>query len=281
MIPDIPVETLTTHDYLLQIDKQPKSVYVLHEKSERRFPVHKHVKGQLTYVEGGIAYVHIKDSTYVIPGRHYIWIPKDLEHFLQVRFSMTAIRTLYFYTYDDKHNPFYSRMGIYPVTNLLQEMILYTERWNGHILPNNKDYAFLSAIKNILPQLSKQALPIVLPTTTNERMQPILQYLNMHVDEPLTLSGVGKLFGFSERTLSRLFHANMNISFLQYLKQLRVVKAVGMMLQKDGTLSEIAYKTGYSSLSAFSNAFYQVTNKRPSEFAGALSRNPSLGETLQ
>ena len=261
MIPDILMETLTTQDHLLQIDKQPRSVYVLHEKSERRFPVHKHVKGQLTYVEGGIAYVHIKDSTYVIPARHYIWIPKDLEHFLQVRYSMTAIRTLYFYTYDDKHNPFYSRMGIYPVTNLLQEMLLYAERWNGHILPSNKDYAFLSAIKNILPQLSTQALPIVLPTSTNERIQPILQYLNTHVDEPLTLSGVSKLFGFSERTLSRLFQANMNISFLQYLKQLRVVKAVGMMLQKDVTLSEIAYNTGYGSLSAFSNAFYQITNK--------------------
>jgi AraC-like DNA-binding protein len=270
MIPDIPMETLTTHDYLLQIDKQPKSVYVLHEKSERRFPVHKHAKGQLTYVEGGIAYVHIKDNTYVIPARHYIWIPKALEHFLQVRYSMTAIRTLYFYIYDDKSNAFYSRMGIYPVTNLLQEMILYTERWKGHILPSNKDYAFLSAIKNILPQLSTNALPFVLPTTTNERIQPVLQYLNMHADEFITLSNVSHHFGFSERTLSRLFQATINISFLQYLKQLRTVKAVGMMLQQDVTMSEIAYKTGYNSLSAFSNAFFQITNKRPSEFASTL-----------
>jgi AraC-like DNA-binding protein len=265
------MELLTTQEYLLQIDKQPRSVYVLHEKSERRFPVHKHAKGQLTYVEGGIAYVHIKDNTYVIPARHYIWIPKDLEHFLQVRYSMTAIRTLYFYTYDDKYNAFYNRMGIYPVTNLLLEMLLYTGQWSGHILPSNKDYAFLSAIKNILPELSTHALPIVLPSSTNERIQPVLQYLNLHVDEPLTLSSVSRQFGFSERTLSRLFQATMDISFLQYIKQLRVVKAVGMMLQKDVTLTEIAYKTGYNSLSAFSNAFYQITNKRPSEFAGAIS----------
>ena len=271
MIPAMAAESFFTQVYLQQIDEQPKSVYVLHEKSERRFPVHKHAKGQLTYVQGGIAYVHIKGKTFVIPSRHYIWIPKDLEHFLQVRYSMTAIRTLYFYTHDDKQDAFYSRMGIYPVTNLLQEMLLYTERWNGHILPNNKGYAFLSAIKNILPQLSTHALPIVLPTTTNERIQPIIQYLNAHTDEPLTLSNVSRQFGFSGRTLSRLFQATMNISFLQYLKQLRVVKAVGMMLQKDVTMSEIAYKTGYASLSAFSNAFYQITNKRPSEFAGTIS----------
>ena len=109
---------------LPDIDKFPECVYVMHERSEKYIPVHQHTKGQLSYVEGGIAYVHIKDSTYVIPARHYIWIPKDLEHFLQVRYSMTAIRTLYFYTYDDKYNAFYNRMGIYPVTNLLLEMLL-------------------------------------------------------------------------------------------------------------------------------------------------------------
>src|SRR6476620_5249803 len=100
MIPAMRTEPLFTQQYLQQIDEEPRSVYVLHEKSERRFPVHKHAKGQITYVQGGIAYVHISNKTYVIPARHYIWIPKDFEHFLQVRYSMTAIRTLYFYTYD-------------------------------------------------------------------------------------------------------------------------------------------------------------------------------------
>src|SRR3954451_22951985 len=106
---------LTTADYLDKINEQESAVFVLHEKSERRFPVHKHKKGQLTYVEGGIAYIHITNKTYVIPSRHYVWIPKDVEHFLQVRTTATAIRTLYFFADDDNTNSFYSTMGIYPV----------------------------------------------------------------------------------------------------------------------------------------------------------------------
>lgn len=90
-------ELLTTQEYLVHIDKYPRTIYVLHEKSERRFPVHYHTKGQLTYVEGGIAYVHTEGNTYVIPARHYIWIPGQLSHFLQMGNSATAIRTIYFH----------------------------------------------------------------------------------------------------------------------------------------------------------------------------------------
>lgn len=46
-----------------------------------------------------------------------------------------------------------------------------------------------------------------------------------------------------------------------------MVKAVEMMLQTELTLSEIAYRTGYQSIAAFSNTFYQLTNVRPSQFA--------------
>jgi len=264
------MELLTTQEYLVDIDKHPKSVYVLHEKSERRFPVHRHIKGQLTYVEGGIAYVHTEAKTFVIPARHYVWIPQGFNHLVQVRHTATAIRSIYFYTHDDSTNAFYGQMGIYPVNNLLHEMILYTGQWHGHIEPASKPYTFLSALKNILPQLGVRHLPIVLPTTQNERLRPILLYLDKNPSQVLTLERVSKQFGLSERSLSRLFQSVLKLSFLQYLKQLRMVKAVEMMLQTDLTLSEIAYATGYNSISAFSNTFYQVTHIRPSEFASTV-----------
>ncbi len=264
------MELLTTEQYLRQIDEQSESVYVLHEKSERRFPVHQHNKGQITYVEGGIAYVHIGANTYVIPARHYIWIPAGTDHFIQAGHTATAIRSVYFYTYDDHLNDFYTQMGIYPVTNLLHEMMLYAGQWRGFIKPGSTAFTFLQALKNILPNLGAQHLPIVLPTTQNERLRPVLKYLSVHFASPLTLHSVSEKFGLSERTLSRLFQSILSISFLQYLKQLRMVRAVEMMLQTRLTLSQIAYATGYNSLSAFSNTFYQTTLTRPSDFAATI-----------
>jgi AraC-like DNA-binding protein len=257
---------VTTQDRFVDIDNHPDSIFVLHERTERRFPVHKHVKGQLTYVEGGIAYVHVEGKTYVIPARHYIWVPGGLPHFLQVRHSATAIRNLYFPVEDDAVD-FYGHMGIYPVNSLLHEMLLYTERFNGAVLPSDEHFPFLTAIRSILPELSVSRLQTALPVSNNERLRPILRHLDQNFAAAITLHEVAGHFGMGERTVSRLFQAELSISFLQYLKQLRMVKAVEMILQTELTLSEIAYATGYSSISAFSNTFQQFTNLRPSQFA--------------
>ena len=255
-----------TEEYLLKIDLHSDSVLVVHEKLERLLPIHSHTKGQLTYVDGGMAYIHVENKTYIIPARHYVWIPKGLEHFVKVRNSATVTINIYFYTYDDDQSPFYTQLGIYPVNNLLLEMLLFTENWAGFIEKADLPFAFLSAIKNILPHLGTKSFPIALPTTSHARLRPIILYLSQHFAEPVTLENLSKRFGMGQRTLSRLFQSTMNLSFLQYLKLLRVVKAIEMILQDDKSTSEIAYLTGYNSLAAFSKAFHQLTNIRPSDF---------------
>lgn len=81
---------------LHEIDKASDAVYVMHERSERYIPVHRHTKGQLSYVEGGLAYVHIKNKILVIPARHYFWIPLGMEHILKVGNSATVLRSVFF-----------------------------------------------------------------------------------------------------------------------------------------------------------------------------------------
>ena len=92
---------LETKDYLHNIDLKPKSIYIVHERLERLLPLHSHSKHQLTYVEGGIAYIHAKGKSYLIPARHYVWIPTGVDHYLRVRSSATVTRNLYFYVEND------------------------------------------------------------------------------------------------------------------------------------------------------------------------------------
>jgi AraC-like DNA-binding protein len=252
--------------YLDAVEIKPKSVYVVHERLERKLPLHSHSKSQLTYVDGGIAYIFTGEHTYFIPARHYIWIPKDLPHYVKVRTSATITRNLYFYTEDDHTDPFYTKFGIYPVNNLLFEMIGFTNNWSGYIEKKDPGYHFVAAIKNMLPQMSTESFPIALPTTTNTKLRPIILYMAQNFGQPITLENIAARFSMGERTLSRLFQSTINISFLQYLKLLRIVRAIEMILQDNLSTTEIAYQTGYNSLAAFSKAFFQVTNIRPSDF---------------
>lgn len=251
---------------LPEIDKKPQAVFVMHEKSEKLIPLHQHTKGQLSYVEGGVAYVTIDFKTYVVPAHHYLWIPKGVPHILRVGYSATVLRSLFFYTYDDSDDPFYSKLGIYPASELLIQMINYTECWDGRNVSNRENnFEFLVAIKKLLPKLNNQSLPIVLPVTEDERLLKILRYLERNISSHISLHDISVKFNMSERSISRLFQTNMHISFLQYLKTLRVVKSIELILKTNKTLSEIAYSVGYDTLGAFSNTFYTFTHARPSD----------------
>ncbi len=251
---------------LPEIDALASSVFVKHERFEKFIPYHSHTKGQLSYVEGGLAYLQVNEKKYVIPAKHYFWVPKGLTHILKIGHSGTILRSLFFYTHDDDNDPFYSEVGIYPINDLLFEMIKYSDSWYGHINPGESRFLFLSVIKNILPEISNKRLPIALPFSENERIKPILDYMSINISDNHSLESIGKEFGMSERSVSRLFQQTLSTSFLQYLKLLRMVKSIELMLQTDLSMSEIAYGVGYGSLSAFSNAFIQLLNLRPSDF---------------
>ena len=251
---------------LPDIDKHSKSVFVMHEKSEKLIPFHRHTKGQLSYVEGGIAYITTNNKTYVVPAKHFFWIPQGMEHLLRIGHSATVLRSLYFYAYDDHTDPFYTKLGIYPASELLIQMIKYTEIWDEkHVKSKDHNFEFLISLKNILPKISNEALPIILPMTDDQQMNKILHYLDSNINETLTLISISKRFGMSERSVSRLFRSALDISFLQYLKTLRMVKAIELILKSNKSISEIAYEVGYSSISTFSDTFHEFTQSRPSD----------------
>lgn len=252
---------------LPKIDKQEESVFVMHEKSEKLIPLHAHTKGQLSYVEGGIAYITIGFCTYVIPARHYLWVPKGMEHILRIGYSATVLRSLYFYAHDDATNPFYSKLGIYPAVELLIQMINYTERWDGrHVTSKDENFEFLIALKNILPQFNNKTLPIILPTTDNEQMQKIIKYLEKNMSERLTVNSISSRFNLSERSMSRLFRSTLQMSFLQFLKTIRMIKAIELILKTQKPIGDIACIVGYITISSFSDAFQEFTHSRPTDF---------------
>lgn len=252
---------------LPEIDKQKDAVFVMHEKSEKLIPLHRHTKGQLSYVEGGIAYITVDSRTYVVPARHYFWIPQGMEHILRIGYSATVLRSLYFYAYDDAQHPFYTRLGIYPASELLIQMINYSERWDGrHVSNKDENFEFLVALKKLLPQLNNKALPIILPTTDNEQMQKIIRHLEKNIGERLSLTNVSSRFNISERSMSRLFQSTLHISFLQYLKTIRMIKAIEMILKTQKSIGAIAADVGYITIGSFSDAFQEFTHSRPSDF---------------
>ncbi len=249
-----------------EIDAYPKSIKIWTSNNKVELPSHTHKKAQFSYAEGDATFIVTKDKEFLLPARHYAWIPSDAQHKLLYKYRTHSIYTFYVPTFILPEIDFYNQLGIYPVTSLLLEMITYSKNWSGDIFEGSLGFQFVSTLIKLLPGLNPKSLPFALPTTTNLRMQEILRYIQDHLGERLTLESVSKKFNFSERTFSRSFQATLGISFFQYLKMARIIRAMEMLLRTEKTVSEIAFDTGYDSISAFSNTFYGLSAMRPSAF---------------
>ncbi|WP_293943664.1 MULTISPECIES: AraC family transcriptional regulator [unclassified Sphingobacterium] len=251
------------------IDQYPESILVMRQQIEQKLPAHQHAKGQLLLVFGGIAYLQTLERDFYIPSNHYIWIPGDYAHNLMYNAQDLHIINIYFPAADDD-GAFYKELGIYPVSRLLFELLAFSETWQGSYFAGCWEYELMSTVKKLLAHENLQKFSIQLPTTDDSRMRAITDDMRHRIDEPLSLEESAQKFGLSVRSLTRLFQQCLHLSFVQYLKMLRVIRAMDLLKDTSLSISEIAYQVGYSNISAFSNTFFQLTNIRPSDFRSKL-----------
>lgn len=246
------------------VDHHSGSILVVRQQTEQRLPSHQHDKAQLLLVYGGIAYLQTDEKDFYIPSNHYIWIPKNYAHNLMFNTQDLYIINIYFP--GKSSGQFYDELGIYPVSKLLSEMLAFSEKWHGDYFKGSWEFEFLTTLRNLLSKECLRKFSIQLPTTDDQRLNHIIDDLRNKLSENLTLEGTAKESGMSVRSLTRLFQAKLHITFIQYVKMLRIIRAMELIKDTDLNMTEIAYEIGYSNISAFSNNFLQLTNMRPSDF---------------
>lgn len=229
-------------------------------------------KGILFYAEGGVLHIFGEEQHWYLPGRCYMWIPAGTKHRIVSHSLLINLHILFFET-ETNEDVFFKDVNIYLVNDLLREMLLFTQTWNGGINETQKaKFDFIKAIKSILPMIGNALnnFPIQHPYPNDDRLIAIAQFLNQHIQTAYTLEEIAKKFGFSTRTLSRLFKENLGMSYVRFLRAIRISKALELMSEKKLNVYEIAVSVGYTSLSAFSNIFLKIMGMRPADYMARL-----------
>jgi len=227
---------------------------------------HSHDKGQFLYTEGGVVHVKTNSRMYYLPARHYMWIPSGVVHAIYPNSPRVIMRNLYF---PMTLNPskFYKKEGIYPINNLLMELLLFTKNWKGDVKKSQKNkHAVVYAFKALLKQTASKSVHIELPHPTDGRLINIINYLTEQIHREHLLPQLASNFSMTDKSLYRLFKKDLGMSFIEYYTQLRIFKSLEYLMNSDYNISEIANKVGYSSLPTFSNTFSKIMGKRPSEY---------------
>lgn len=99
------------------------------------------------------------------------------------------------------------------------------------------------------------------------QLKKVIDHINHHLDEKLTLEQLSSVACFSKYHFHRLFTAYMGLSVQQYIRWLRLKRSAYQLIGgKDKSIIEIAINAGFESHEAYTRAFKQHCGVSPSEF---------------
>ena len=100
----------------------------------------------------------------------------------------------------------------------------------------------------------------------------VADYIQLHMDEDLSLHLLATHFGKNPSVLSNTFSKETGTSLTKFIQQTRIREAIRLFNTTDLSVSEVALSVGYQDFSYFSKVFSKITGKSPKAYkSGGLS----------
>jgi AraC family transcriptional regulator len=114
-------------------------------------------------------------------------------------------------------------------------------------------------------------------TLYHSRMQRVLDYIDAHLEDDLSLDVLCGVAAFSKFHFHRQFSELLGVSAGEYVQLVRLKRATyRLAFRNDSPVLQIALDSGYEAPEAFARAFKQKSGQTPSEFRKKPDWNPWL-----
>ena len=98
------------------------------------------------------------------------------------------------------------------------------------------------------------------------RMNSIVEFTFRESYRKIYLTEVAKLANISVEAFCRYFKLHTRKTYINFLNEVRVSHACKLLIQKDCSIQEVCYQTGFSNVSNFNRIFKKITAKTPVSF---------------
>lgn len=99
-----------------------------------------------------------------------------------------------------------------------------------------------------------------------ELVRKAKRYIRKRFEQPISLDQAAQAVNTSTRHFCKVFKTATGITFTDYLARLRVEKAKHLLQNPHLRVSEIAFETGFESISQFNRSFKRIVGKSPSQY---------------
>lgn len=216
---------------------------------------HRHDDHQIAYAGRGVLTVTTSAGSWVAPATRAVWVPAGTVHAHQAHGELN----LHLVGLAASDNPLgLDTPTVLAVGPLLRELIIAYTRAPDEDSPERTR---LRAV--LLDELRASPLqPLHLPTPTSPLLRALCDLLRADPADGRTLAQLGREVGASDRTLSRLFRADLGMTFPQWRTQLRLHSALVLLAERT-PVTTVAHRCGWSSASAFIDVFRRTFGHTP------------------
>ncbi len=100
----------------------------------------------------------------------------------------------------------------------------------------------------------------------SEKFNHVLKYIDKNYMYDITLEQLADIAGYSKYHFSRIFKQYNSVSYIQYINARRAKAAEKLLLDPELPITEVAMRSGFSSLTTFNRIFKEIKHCTPSDF---------------
>lgn len=123
-----------------------------------------------------------------------------------------------------------------------------------------------AALAAVTWQLAEQPSPVVVPAGRSPQLRRALQLTEQRLGDQVSFEKLANEIGLAPRSLARRFQEETGMTWRAVLRRMRVLRAIEELAAGDTPITTIAFRVGYSSLSAFNAAFQELTGRTPTQY---------------
>jgi AraC-like DNA-binding protein len=225
--------------------------------------LHVHAEAQLLFASRGVMQVTTPKGRWLVPPRRAVWVPPQLEHAVDMLTDL-EMRSLYIAPRWLASHPELPRLGrefVVAVGTLLRELVL--AMFTDGADPRRVD---LLARLALFELAEAEDATTFMPMPADPRARRVAEQVLAEPAGVRDLDDLARAAGASQRTITRLFPAETDLTFKEWRQRARILASVEMLDSGRTSVSLVAARLGFSSAAAFGHAFRQVLGIAPGEF---------------
>ncbi len=103
-------------------------------------------------------------------------------------------------------------------------------------------------------------------TKNLEKINKVYEYVFQNVQDGVKLEEASAILNMAPSSFCRFFRKKTDLTFMEYVKRVRVGMAAKLLAETDKQITQICYESGYNNLANFNHYFKSIMGKTPSDY---------------